>query len=394
MWADHSVKPRVCFIGGARYSWPLDQTSKKKFLALAEQGALSVIGFSTDMRPHVFVESAQFYLLPCFPLPIARYLSMLTAGPLLGLWCVLHRGVQVLVAQSPYEGLIAASVKFLAALFGRRVMLVVESHGDFEASLFLQRRVLLPGVWALLMRHAARWAMRSADVLRVVSNSTRQQIERWAPNKPVFQFAAWTDIGLFLGNDKHAGENLWRDVLFAGALTPIKGIEHLVDAFGLIAREFAQARLVILGREENRAYVARLKAQVRQLGLDGQILFAGEVSQAKVAEWMMKARVLVLPSLSEGLGRVAVEAMAAGRPVIGSRVGGIPDLVHDGVTGYLVPPGDKQALAERIRWVLEHPREAQQMGCRARAFARQFFSTEAYVRSYGQVFEAARSLRA
>jgi glycosyltransferase involved in cell wall biosynthesis len=64
-------------------------------------------------------------------------------------------------------------------------------------------------------------------------------------------------------------------------------------------------------------------------------------------------------------------------------------MVEDSITGFLVPPGDETALAERLRWILEHPREAQEMGRRARAFAKRFFSAQAYVHGYKQVFEAA-----
>ena len=105
---------------------------------------------------------------------------------------------------------------------------------------------------------------------------------------------------------------------------------------------------------------------------------------------MAKAFVLVLLSMFEGLGRVIIEAMATGTPVIGSRVGGIPELVEDGVRGFLVPPGDQKALAEKIRWILNNPEEAREMGSRARLFAAKLFSTETYVMGYGQIFEAAQ----
>jgi glycosyltransferase involved in cell wall biosynthesis len=98
-----------------------------------------------------------------------------------------------------------------------------------------------------------------------------------------------------------------------------------------------------------------------------------------------------LPSFSEGLGRVVVEAMATSTPVIGSRVGGIPEVIQDGVTGFLVPPGDEPALADKIRWVLEHPAETDTMGRNARIFAERFFSTQVYVRGYQQIFEAAQT---
>ena len=86
-------------------------------------------------------------------------------------------------------------------------------------------------------------------------------------------------------------------------------------------------------------------------------------------------------------GPAAVEAMATGTPAIGSHVGGIPEMVHDGATGFLVPPGNETALAQRIRWVLEHPEETRQMGRRARRFAEQFFSTRSYVAGYREIFD-------
>ena len=87
-----------------------------------------------------------------------------------------------------------------------------------------------------------------------------------------------------------------------------------------------------------------------------------------------------------------MEAMATGTPVIGSHVGGIPEMVKHGTTGFLVPPGDVAALAERLHWVLAHPAEACAMGCRARAFAEHFFSTAAYVHGYRQIFATAQAL--
>ena len=104
---------------------------------------------------------------------------------------------------------------------------------------------------------------------------------------------------------------------------------------------------------------------------------------------MAEADVLVLPSVSEGLGRVVFEAMACGTPVIGSRVGGIAEMIEDGENGFLVPPGDVEVLAERLRWVLSNPQETCEMGRRARTFAKRFFSTEAYLDAYRRLFQKA-----
>ena len=382
---------KVVFIGGARYSQPLDATSEKKWRLLSGLGEMFVIGFSQDIRPRRFTQHAHFYLLPKFPLPVFRYLAIFTIGPALAFWLILRHGVRILVAQSPYEGFAAAIAKVLACLVGLQVVLIVENHGDFEVSLFLQRRVRCRSLYRWLMRRTARFALRHANLLRAVSNSTRNQLETWSPGKTIVQFPAWTDVDAFLkaGESERTKESV---ILYAGVLIPRKGIHHLIRAFARVVQEFPEARLEIVGRDENPEYAEELRREVARLGLNGRVSFVGEVSQVELANKMRRFCIFVLPSLSEGLGRVVVEAMATGTPVVGSRVGGIPEMVQDGLTGFLVPPGDEEALAERLRWVLKHPQEAEAMGRRAREFARSFFSSEAYLAGYKRLFEMAEEV--
>jgi glycosyltransferase involved in cell wall biosynthesis len=143
---------------------------------------------------------------------------------------------------------------------------------------------------------------------------------------------------------------------------------------------------------EDRAYAEELRAGVHQAGLQERVQFVGEVPQTELSALMRQAKVFVLPSYTEGLPRVIFEAMAVGVPVLASAVGGILELVQDGKTGMLASPGDEAALEERLRWLLQHPYEAQALGQRARAFAERQFSTEGYVDGYRQMFARAQSL--
>jgi glycosyltransferase involved in cell wall biosynthesis len=383
---------KACFIGGARYSQPLDATIEKKFCALKSLGELFVIGFSYDLRPRLFTEHARFYLLPKVPVPVLRYVEMFVLGPFLALWLIFRHGIQLLVAQSPYEGFAGALAKKVTGWFSYNVVLVVESHGDFEENLFLQRCIPLPRWYRFLMRRVARFTLKHADVLRAVSHSTRAQLERWVPAKPLVQFPTWTNIEVFLSAGADNGNLRSEDILYAGVLTPLKGVHHLINAFARIASDFPQARLVLAGHAENKRYAAELQDQVNGQGLDGRVEFIGAVSQVDLAGRMRRACVFTLPTYSEGLPRVVFEAMAARLPVVCSIVSGIPELVEDGVTGFLVQPGDEPRLAERLRWILWHPDDAQEMGCRARAFAASFFSTEVYMAGYQRVFELAQGL--
>lgn len=385
-----SIISKVCFLSSAQYSTPLDETSEKKFHALAAEHDVLVVSFSTSVRPRAFTQHARFYLLPWVPVAILRYLLLLVAGPWVALWCLLRHDASILVAQSPYEGVPAGWAKLGARLLGKRVRLVVESHGDFEVSVFLQRRVFSRRLYHFLMNLAIRSSLGRADLLRAVSKATSRQLRQWSPELRIVEFPAWTDIEVFLEAHYDPDEGNQR-ILFVGVLFPRKGVHHLVSAFSIIAQDCPAAELVIVGREENVAYVAKLKDKVARLGLNDRVKFVGEMSQRSLANWMSQSLVLVLPSLSEGFGRVVIEAMAAGTSVIGSMVDGIPELIRDKETGFLVPPEDVDALGDRLHWVLTHPKESKDMGRCAREFVRNFFSTDAYLRGYAEVFEAAQS---
>jgi glycosyltransferase involved in cell wall biosynthesis len=382
----------ACFVSSVQYPHPLDPTSEKKYRALKELGEFLVIGFATGLRPDFFVQEARFRLLPRLPTPLLRYPLLFTVGSAYALASVLRGGADVLVAQSPYEGFAAAMVKSAARLLGKRVALVVESHGDFEISPFLQRRTHLPAVHRFLIRRLSRYSFRRADALRAISDSTRRQLENWAPGKPIVQFPTWTDMESFLKVENSGSTNEERFFLYVGVLIPRKAVDLLIDGFAQIADTTPDCGLVIIGRAEDESYHRLLVERVEGLGISSRVRFHPPMRQSDLARHMARAQALVLPSVSEGLGRVVFEAMACGIPVIGSKVGGIVDMVAEGVNGFLVPPGDVGALSEKMSWILAHPDEARRMGQKAREFARGFFSREAYVVGYRRLIDQAREM--
>jgi glycosyltransferase involved in cell wall biosynthesis len=210
------------------------------------------------------------------------------------------------------------------------------------------------------------------------------------------QFPAWTDLDVFrAAGEGHCVRERSGDVLYAGSLTPGKGVHVLIDAFDTLSTHHAGLHLTIVGAAVNREYAARLRARVSDSRLQDRVTFLGAVSQVELARRMARADVLVLPTLSEGLGRVLLEAMACGTIVIASNVGGVPDLIRDHETGLLVAAGDANDLADRIDWVLRHPEPARAIAAAGRGFALQFFSTARYVESFTRLVAAAgRDLRA
>ena len=96
----------------------------------------------------------------------------------------------------------------------------------------------------------------------------------------------------------------------------------------------------------------------------------------------------MLASLKEGLGVALLEAACAGRPIVATNVGGIPEIIKDRQTGLLVPPADSRALAEKLTYLIEHPEQARNLGSNASAFVRDRFSVKTMVESYIRLYQA------
>lgn len=144
-------------------------------------------------------------------------------------------------------------------------------------------------------------------------------------------------------------------ITYAGYLVPVKGLEHLIEAFARLRERLGAGHLVLIGDAPDPAYKEVLVARVEAAGLERHVTWTGALPPERLADYMAASDVFVLPSIREGLGLVALEAMACGVPVVGSRVGGIPEIVEDGETGILVEPGNASALAGAMRRALMDP---------------------------------------
>lgn len=379
-------KHALLWLSTTRYTAPLDPTSAKKWALLAEglSHEIYVIAFSGRAFPRQRREQARFLLLPTASLAPLRYLTFAFLAPCVALWLILRHRVRVVIAQSPYEGAIGALLKSLLRLFGVRLALIVENHNNFEEDVFLQRRIPFQRLYRTLMHALASFAFRHADAVRVISTSTHERALAYAPHAPQVRFMAWTDSEAFRNATRHAPPSACELWVYAGVLIPRKGVHRLLEAFATLP----YGTLALVGGEENASYARELREQARTLGIAERVAFVGTVDQATLADYFCKARAMVLPSLSEGLGRVIVEAMLCGTPVVASAVGGIPDLVRDGENGYLVPPDDSASLALRLLQLYESA-DVDALGAQAQTFANAYFSPQAYLEGYQQLIALA-----
>lgn len=168
-------------------------------------------------------------------------------------------------------------------------------------------------------------------------------------------------------------------VLYVGRFTHEKGVPYLLEAIQKIKDDFKDIQLHLVGGELNKSSVISYS---RRLGIENHIFFHGYADKEKLTLFYNAADVVVAPSLTEARGRVLPEAMACKRPVIGSSVGGIPDYVKDGVTGFLVPSRDAEALSIKIQEILKDEELAKQLGENAYNYVHENLTWENIARRY------------
>jgi len=172
-----------------------------------------------------------------------------------------------------------------------------------------------------------------------------------------------------------------------GHFAPLKGYEELMVAMAEVIREGFNIKLALVGDaiySNSNEYKQRLLSLIDSTGLRDRIIFTGY--RENIPELLASFDIFVLPSRSEGFGRVNLEAMAMGRPIISTFVGGIPEVVLDGVTGILVTPGDSKALAHAIMRLLNDSQLGETMGNAGRRRVEEHFTLQAHVQRIQEIY--------
>jgi colanic acid/amylovoran biosynthesis glycosyltransferase len=337
------MKPRVLFVSRERFRLPLDGAQKRKWDAVASVVdhrvlAAAAAGSSGDERFHLvrrapLLDGPLFYAL--LPFRIARELR--DFRPAAALVQGIHETVAFLVAR---------------ALARVPTKVILDVQGDWHEATRLYgsplRRLLNPVNDAL-----AAPAVRGADAVRTVSTQTTGLV-RALGVEPAAVFPSYVDAEAFLERSPAPLPDRPRAV-FVGVLERYKAFDTLVEAWRLAAPRVPEASLHIVGDGSLRDLVPA--------GAEwSQRLTSEEVSAAMDDAWLV-----CLPSRSEGLPRVALEAAARGRAIVGGNRAGIPDVVEDGVSGLLVDPDDAGQLADALVRILSDRPLAEQLGAAARA---------------------------
>lgn len=209
-----------------------------------------------------------------------------------------------------------------------------------------------------------------ATRLSVIRNAIN--VDRFSNHDPAYRDALQTMFA----------EPRCRFVGAAGRFSPEKGFANLVAAAARVIREDSSIGFVVFGEGRLRK---ELEQQISALGLAGKVVLPG--FRDDLDKYIPAFDLLALPSYTEGLPNIVLEALAAGVPVVATAVGGTPEIVHDGVSGYLVPSGNPDALAERILRVLLSADCGRSLGMRGKEYMRSNFSFAVQATEYQRLFD-------
>lgn len=168
--------------------------------------------------------------------------------------------------------------------------------------------------------------------------------------------------------------------------SPVKGLEYFLEAAAIIKIEYPKIKFMIVGSkfDTQKKYWQLINSMIKELSLDENVILTG--FRKEIPEIMHLMDIYVLSSVSEACPMVILEAMASGKPVVATNVGGVPEEVVDGETGILVPPKDAEAIAEAVLYLLKHPQKAKEMGVKGRERVIQHFSLERCVERHKDLY--------
>ena len=291
-----------------------------------------------------------------------------------------------------------------AAIAGTRCALVLrpELNGELDGSLALwgrESRDLDRGIVYLLARFRNALLRRTNAVVAISEAIAREAVEAGFPREKVHTIPHGIDMSDYapVTPDRkgalRATLGLPADkllVTYTGRLIEGKGLETLFAAIKSLA-DIPRLHLVLVGSGQGQ--VISIEEKLRGLALapalSGRITFTGRVDN--VAAYLQASDIFVFPTLDEALGMSAVEAQACGLPAVASRTGGVPDIVEDGVTGILAPPGEVEPLASGLRRLIDDPALRSRYADAARCRTEAKFALETTVSRYADLFRSLTS---
>jgi glycosyltransferase involved in cell wall biosynthesis len=234
-----------------------------------------------------------------------------------------------------------------------------------------------------------RWMIRQNAKVIAISDAVKQYlISECIPEHQIVRVYDGVDLRQYQPPQPISPNNSVI-VGLIGQIGERKGHLYLLEAARRLLQTHPEVRFWIVGKEPAHSkehYTEQLYRYVEENHLESHVKFWG--FRTDIPDILSRLDILVLPSLQEPFGKIVIEAMAMEKPVVASKVGGVPEIVMDGKTGLLIPPGDSDAICQALQQLIEDREKREQMGREGRKRVEQMFSLEKHVHKIQQVYEA------
>ena len=371
---------KVLFVAPTKYNYPVKEDLKSKFVILSEICKPFVFAFSNKKKTTA-VGNTNFILYKKLNSRFLNYLKIIYLFGFIVPKKIKQNQIDIICLQDPVTSYFA--IKSLK-LRNSKVKIVLESHGDFIETIALEKELLIPGIYKKLFKFFASYSIKNADLIRSISSFTEEQVKVYGYKDIFVRFPAWINLSKFLEaktiRDKHDDFK----IIFVGSVTDRKNPDLIVKAISELDDEIS---LEIIGPTPNKTYLNELKKSISNSQHKKNILLTPFIAIDELIERYSNADLFILPSKSEGLGRVVIEAQATGCPVLVSSNTGAVDLIIDHETGYIFENDNLEDLKDKIKNIIDNQQNSVQVGLNGKSFVTQNHTIENFKFGYKKLFD-------
>tara|TARA_Y100000996_G_scaffold391360_1_gene353294 strand:+ start:321 stop:1454 length:1134 start_codon:yes stop_codon:yes gene_type:complete len=371
---------KVLFVSPTVYSSPLTKDIQKKFQSLSKVCKPIVFAFSEEKSTSV-VEGVKTIFNKKNKNRFLNYLKIIFLFFFKIPKIVKEQNIEIVCLQDPITGFFSI---FSLKIRKLPVKIVVETHGDFIDTIGLEKNLLLPKFYTSIFGYLAKYSIKNAALVRSISDFTEKQVLDFGYQGLFVRFPAWINIDNYLNVDiKRSYSDVFK-IIFVGSVTERKNPKIIIESLEAIDNNIS---LEIIGQTPNLKYLKELSKLISSSKHSDSIIMTPFINSEELIEKYSSANLFILPSKSEGLGRVVIEAQATACPVLVSSGTGIVDLIIESETGYIFDNNNPEDLKEKIQKIIENYDVAIQTGLNSRDFVKNNQSVENFEFGYRKLFD-------
>ena len=371
---------KVLFISPTVYSNPITKDIQKKFQSLSKVCNPTVFAFSEEKFNSV-VEGVETIFNKKNKNRFFNYLKIIFLFFFEIPKIVKDQNIEIVCLQDPITGFFTI---FSLKIRKLPVKIIVETHGDFIETIGLEKNLLLPKFYTSIFSYLAKYSIKNADLIRSISDFTEKQVVNFGYQGSFVRFPAWINIDYFLNADIKRSTSDTFKIIFVGSVTERKNPKIIIESLETINKDIS---LEIIGQTPNLKYLKKLNNLISSSKHSDRIILTPYINSEELIKKYSSANLFILPSKSEGLGRVVIEAQATACPVLVSSGTGIVDLIIESETGYIFENNNRDDLNKKIQNIIENYDVAIQTGLNSRDFVKNNQSIENFEFGYRKLFD-------